>query len=90
MTPSFLGEYKRIFDLIFGQLSDNVEEIEKMNGEENEVFFKTLFMLMKVRRVDMLDAGFEPKKKNAFEEIQEELEKMKRKEVKDKAMKIFT
>ena len=88
MTPSFLGEYKRIFDLTIGQIRDKIEEIEIMKGEENEEFFKTLFMLIKVRRVKMLDAVFESGKKDAFEEIQEEIEMMKGDKAKEKAMKM--
>ena len=88
MTQGFLREYKRVFDEVIAKISEKLEEFEEIDGENVE-FFKTLFMLIKVKKGAKLDEEFEFNEEiDAFEEFRKDInEKLKGKKAKEKTMK---
>ena len=90
INSDFIKEHKRIFDGLKDEIDEKIEDLDKLDGEEHNEVFKTIYSLIKVRRGGKLDEDFEFNEDDdidSFEEFNKQIEKWKGNKAKEKSLK---
>ena len=90
INSDFIKEHKRIFDGLKDEIDEKIEDLDKLDGEEHDEVFKTIYSLIKVRRGGKLDEEFEFNEDDnidSFEEFNKQIEKWKGNKAKEKSLK---